>query len=254
MTEFTDTVLILRVGKFRETDLWVRFLSPSRGIFSAFAFGGSRSRRRFTGCLDLFNEVMFRIQVTRGGLYHALQEGTLMRGPDRLRRDWRRLGPAMNCLKFLEAFNVAPDGALAAHTLFSGVLALLEDEATPPADLPVLFRARLAFDQGYALPLSACARCGAAFAGNRHGVLLVREGVFHCQQCAERRVGADILTLRHETLDALAYVQEYPPSLWRDGALADLTPAGRRECARIVDAFLEHHVGLQWQNSRFVKV
>ncbi len=252
--EYTDTVLVLRVGKFRETDLWVRFLSPNRGVLSAFAFGGSRSRRRFTGCLDLFNEVMFRIKVTRGGLYHALQEGVLVRGPDRLRRDWRRLGPAMNCLKFLEAFGVAPDGAPAAHALFSGVLGLLEEDADPPADLPLLFRARLAFDQGYAMSVKACARCGAEPAGNGQALFLVREGLFYCRNCAERNREEAGIGVQQETLDALAYVQEYPPILWRSGALAILSPAGRRECARVVDAFVEHHVGLQWDNSRFVKV
>ncbi len=252
--EFTDTVLILRVGKFRETDLWVRFLSPSRGILSAFAFGGSRSRRRFTGCLDLFNEVSFRIKSTRGGLYHALQEGVLVRGPDRLRRDWRRLGPAMNCLKFLEAFGVAPDGASSAHTLFTGVLHLLEEDLDPPADLPVLFRTKLAFDQGYGIELTSCARCGSALRGDRRSVFLVREGVFWCPGCAERDRRETGIAVQHEILDALAYVQEYPPILWREGALASLSAAGRKECVRVVDAFIEHHVGLQWENSRFVKI
>ncbi len=253
--EFTDTVRILRVGKFRETDLWVRFLSPSRGILSAFAFGGSRSRRRFTGCLDLFNEVLFRIKVTRGGAFHALQEGTLLRGPDRLRRDWRRLGPAMNCLRFLEAFGAAPDGAASAYALFSGVLCFLEEDADPPADLPLLFRAKLVFEQGYAMPLKACARCGTPFSGGMRCLFLIREGVFHCPDCAGRTwTTQPCLSVQQETLDALAYVQEYPPTLWRDGALRDLSVSGRREYARVVNAFVEHHVGLHWENSRFVRI
>lgn len=53
--EWTDTALVLHVGRFREADLWVRLLAPGQGLVTAFAFGGSKSRRRFTGCLDVFN-------------------------------------------------------------------------------------------------------------------------------------------------------------------------------------------------------
>ena len=44
--QWTDEAVVLRIGKFRETDLWVRFLSREKGLVTAFAFGGSRSRRR----------------------------------------------------------------------------------------------------------------------------------------------------------------------------------------------------------------
>ena len=52
--EWSDTALVLGVGRFRESDLWLRMLTRRHGIVSAFAFGGSRSRKRFCGCLDLF--------------------------------------------------------------------------------------------------------------------------------------------------------------------------------------------------------
>lgn len=255
--EFTDRVLILRVGKFRETDLWVRFLSPRKGVLSAFAFGGSRSRRRFSGCLDVFNDVVFSIKTTRGGLYSALQEGTLMRAPRRLRTDWHRLGIAVNCAKFVEAFGVAPDAAEPAHGLLNEVLLLLEEETPPPANLPVLFRARLAFGQGYSVELASCAKCGKGLSGTSGSAFIVREGFFFCPDCASfhaRERGGFMLSVSNETLDALRHVQEYSPSFWREGRLASLSPLGQRECARVIDAFIEHHVGLHWDASRFVRI
>lgn len=176
--EFTDRVLILRVGRFRETDLWVRFLSPKRGILSAFAFGGSRSRRRFSGCLDVFNEVLFSIKTTRNGTYNALQEGVLTRAPRRLRSDWQRLGIAANCAKFVEAFGISPDGAEKTHALLTETLALLEEDEAPPGNLPALFRARVAFDQGYAVDPTRCARCAAPLGDSRDPGFHVREGGF----------------------------------------------------------------------------
>ncbi|CAK7033378.1 MAG: DNA repair protein RecO [Desulfovibrio sp.] len=252
--QFSDRVLILRVGRFRETDLWVRFLSPKRGIMSAFAFGGSRSRRRFTGCLDVFNEVLFSIKTTRNGLYNALQEGVLLRAPSRLRTDWQRLGIAANCGKFIEAFGIAPDGAEKTHAFMRDILELLEDETPPPVNLPALFRVRVAFDQGYAMNLAACAECSAPLKGFPSAGFLVREGTFHCEACARRAGPGKFLVVGHETLDALAHVQEYSPLRWREGVLPHLAAQGHRDCARVIEAFIEHHVGLRWNSSRFVRV
>ncbi|MCC8194111.1 MAG: recombination protein O N-terminal domain-containing protein, partial [Deltaproteobacteria bacterium] len=196
--EFTDRVLILRVGRFRETDLWVRFLSPKRGLMSAFAFGGSRSRRRFSGCLDLFNEVFFSVKTTRNGLYNALQEGVLVRAPRKLRDDWHRLGIAANCAKFVEAFGIAPDGAAKAHTALTEMLELLECDAPPLSNLPLLFRAKIAFDQGYALDVGRCSRCGAALPHFPHAGFSVREGGFFCAACMDGERSGKFLSVGHE--------------------------------------------------------
>ena len=251
--EFTDTVLILRVGRFRETDLWVRFLSPKRGLVSAFAFGGSRSRRRFTGCLDCFNEVFFSIKTTRNGAYNALQEGVLMRAPRVLRDDWRRLGVAVNCAKFVEAFGIAPDGAAQAHALLAETLEMLE-EIQPPANFPLLFRAKMAFDQGYAMDLARCSRCGVTLARTPEVGFQIREGGFYCASCREKERAGKFLPVSHETLDALAHVQDYSPLRWTGGVMASLSPRGQRDCALVVDAFIEHHVGLRWNNNRFIRI
>ncbi|MDE7065655.1 MAG: DNA repair protein RecO, partial [Desulfovibrionaceae bacterium] len=158
--EWTDTALVLRVGRFRETDLWLRLLSCHRGVFSAFAFGGSRSRRRFCGCLDLLNTVSCRVKSTRNGSYLALQEGVLIRGPRRLRSDWRRLGIAMNCARFLETLGVTREGASAAFALLEDVLELMEGESSPHPLFPLFFRLRLASEQGFAPTLDKCGICG----------------------------------------------------------------------------------------------
>lgn len=251
--EFNDRVLILRVGRFRETDLWVRFLSPKRGLISAFAFGGSRSKRRFSGCLDLFNEVLFSVKTTRNGMYNALQEGVLVRAPRALRDDWRRMGVAVNCSKFVEAFGIAPDGAAKAYALLTEMLELFEEEQ-PTANFPLLFRAKMAFDQGYAVDLVRCSQCGLPLAGSSRLGFHVREGSFFCASCLEKERGRNFLPVGHETLDALTHVQEYSPIRWTGGALSALSPRGQRDCAQVVDAFIEHHVGLRWHNNRFIRI
>ncbi|MDL2210922.1 DNA repair protein RecO, partial [Desulfovibrio sp. OttesenSCG-928-O18] len=77
---------------------------------------------------------------------------------------------------------------------------------------------------------------------------------FFCGNCARLEGAGKFLSVSHETLDALALVQEYSPLHWRGGMLASLAPAGHRDLARVVDAFIEHHVGLRWDSSRFIRV
>jgi len=210
--EFSEQVLIVHAGRFREADLWVRFLSPTRGLLTAFAFGGCRSRKRFCGCLDLFNRALLRVKSTRGGQYLSIQEGTLLRGPDRLRRDWPRFGAAVNCLKFLEALGCGPEGAAATHQLVEDVLELLEGGGPVPDMLPVLFRLRLAAEQGYAPRIDACATCGADLTHVSGASFLVQEGAAQCDACAP--LPGPRVRVEREALDVLRFVQENSPLLW----------------------------------------
>jgi DNA repair protein RecO (recombination protein O) len=279
--EFTERAIVLRLGGFREADLWLRLFSPGRGIFSAFAFGGSKSRRRFSGCLDLFNEALFHIKSSgqnfeRGG-YLTLQEGTLLRGPDRLRRDWRKLGVAINCSLFLESFcqDIGPDagpgmgrasdsendandspgrviwasGAARSHALFVQLLNTLESDNPVSPLLPIFFRARLAFEQGYALNPRGCSFCGQIWQTDSQATLLLGEHGLICQSCAARvGYGARRFKLDAPGLTALRHILEQPLHTWHDMPVPE---QGQKDCARAADAFLQFHTGLHWSHGRF---
>jgi len=248
--EFSERVLVLQVGKFKEADLWVRFLSPTRGLLSAFAFGGSRSRRRFVGCLDIFNEVSVRVSASSRTPYLALQEGVLIKGVSRLRHDWPRFGLAVNCVRFLQSFGVNSEGAEETLFLMREVLQLLEDQASVPRLLPLFFRLRLAFDQGYALESSRCSLCGAALSSSYEAAyLLLREGRIACRACAGNQSDYR-LPLGLEALSVLAQVRDLPPSEW---SAIEPSPLCAREFARAVDGFIEYHVGIAWDRGRFMR-
>lgn len=247
--EWTDTALVLHVGRFRETDMWLRLLSRRRGILSVFAFGGSRSRKRFCGCLDLLNTLSCRVKSTRNGSYLALEEGVLLRGPQRLRSDWTRLGPAMNCVRFLDALGVTRDGAADAFGLLEATLACLEEPCPPHALFPLFFRLRLASDQGFAPALDKCSRCGAK--NMERGSFLMDEGQMLCPSCTGKtsstRYAVDVPP---GCLDILRAVQREAPARWN----VALTPTQRRACATVIDGFVQYHLGIAWENGRFRRV
>ena len=247
--EFSEQVLVLHIGKFKETDMWVRFLSPSRGVLSAFAFGGSRSKKRFVGCLDVFNQVLFRVESSHRGAYLCLQEGVLMKGTNRLRSDWQRLGIANNCGKFLQAFGITAEGSLKAHSLFIEVLQVLEENDTIPQLLPIFFRLRLSFDQGYSIGLRTCTLCNCLLQeSSAH--FHVRDGHLLCSSCARIR-GERTVVLSNNALVALQCIGECSPQQW-----CSLHFAGtdKNDIARAIDSFIQFHVGLLWENGRFLRL
>lgn len=246
--EFSDNALVLQLGTFREANIWLRLLSPERGLFSAFAFGGSRSRRRFVGCLDVFNEIGVRVSGSSRNSYLSLREGVLLNGVTRLRSDWLRYGIAVNCARFLQSFGVGSDGAAESHFLMRQTLVLLEKAEEPPRLLPLFFRLRLAFDQGYALHASDCHACGAPFVGQK-AWLMLGEGRIVCQACSCRERGQR-LPLCAESMAALEAVRSRDPLSWQD---IGLSGAALREVARAADGFIQYHVGIAWDRGRFVK-
>ncbi|WP_243364527.1 DNA repair protein RecO [Fundidesulfovibrio terrae] len=248
--ESTEKALVLKVGRFREVDAWVRLFSPRKGIFNAFAFGGSVSRRRFLGCLDPFNLVAFKVRTDSAKGYTYLLEGSLIASHPRLRQDTERLGMAVNCVKFLEAAHLGPSGSDAAFSLLLETLAALEESEEPPRMMPLYFRARMAFDQGFALQLDACARCGVDLTASGDAQLLVEQGRLHCMDCRRWGHGASV-HLGREALLVLRAVSVLPPAGWAD---IPVTGQARMECGRALDLFVEYHLGLTWDHGSFRRI
>ena len=244
--EWTDSAIVLHVGHFRESDIWLRLLFRRRGICNVFAFGGSRSRRGFCGCLDVCNTVRCRVKQSRG--YLTLEEGVLQRGPQRLRTEWSRLGMAMNCARFLETIGVAQESAPAAHALYGHVLECLEADAAPPL-LPLFFRWRLAAEQGFAPTMDACAVCGTT---QGLSSFLMDEGHALCAACS-RDVGARryVARLSPAGFEALRAVQTELPAQWGQPAL-DM--GDKRGVAQAIDGFVQYHLGIAWEDGRFRRV
>ncbi len=242
--EFTDNGIVLRIGKFRETDLWVRLLTHKHGIITAFAFGGSRSRRRFSGCLDTYNYIAARVASSKNGQFLNLQESTLLEQFQTLRINFKRQGMAANCIRFVEALGVSPEDSEKIFLLTKSMLSLLNGIEAEIPMLPILFRLRIAAEQGYLLEPNVCAKCGKKLENN--SLFLVSEGYFTCAGC--KPLGAMGLRASRETLDILDNIQEYSPEYW---AFENVDMATFRELGRIIDAHILYHVGLEWNDGNF---
>jgi len=248
--ESTEKALVLKVGRFREVDAWVRLFSPRKGIFTAFAFGGSVSRRRFLGCLDPFNVVNFKVKHEAAKGYTYLLEGSLIAVHPRLRQDVERLGMAVNCIKFLEAAHLGASGSEHAFDLLMETLDALEQADEPSRLLPLFFRARMAFDQGFKPELSHCARCGVDVIEQGGAQLFVEQGKLHCGGCRQWGHGASV-RLSSPSLDVLQAVCVLSPRQWAELPVSN---QARMECGRALDLFVEYHLGLTWDHGSFRRI
>ncbi len=255
--EFTERALVLKVGRFREADIWTRLFFSGRGVVTAFAFGGSRSTRRFCGCLDPLVLATFRVGQGRRGAYNVLEEGTLLHAFPGLRSSPRKLGPVAHCLKFAEAVQIGQQGAGRAFDLLLETLETLEASEVGADILPLLFKARLTFEQGLKPGLDVCVRCGRPLSGHEgehaaerqaEGVCFsVERGGLVCTCCGP----AEGQPLWPETARLLEWIGASRPAQWPTLAL---DPEVRRQTGRVVDRFIAYHLGLRWENGMYRKV
>lgn len=258
--EFTEKALVLKVGRFRETDIWVRLFCAGRGQLTAFAFGGSRSTRRFCGCLDQLVLGNFRVGSNRRGTYKVLEEGTMLHAFPGLRSDPRKLGLVAHCLKFVEAVQIGPQGARLVFDLLLETLGVLEGREVGAELLPLLFKAKLTFEQGLKPDLTLCVRCGRLawdHAGADHasaecpgGQALgfsVERGGLVCAACGDFQ--AEPLSVG--AARTLEWISASRPADW---PRLKLEPGMRRQLDRLVDRFVAYHLGLCWDNGMYRKI
>ncbi len=249
-----DKAIILKIGKFREYDAWVRILTRQSGICTVFAFGASKSKRRFAGCLDTLNIIYASYEKARKKDLLQLKEATLD-SAFLLRKDWRLLGIATNCLRFIEAIDISIETSEMSFDFikdFFDSLTIYQEKGNNPTALLSLFRFKLASIQGYAPQMHYCVRCdGQLDAGNN--IFSVQEGGVLCKSCADNSFATASMhiVIAQETLEFLRLVQTEDIHIWLEKTMSYRTIS---EYGKIIDAFVQYHLGLEWQFSRFVHV
>ena len=249
----TEKALVLKVGRFREADVWVRMLTPTRGVFNAFAFGGSRSRRRFVGCLDPLSHVLFTIGTNRTGTYTVLNEGSLLHNFPTIRKESSRMGLAVNCMKFIEAVEVEPSDGGAAYTLLLETLTMLEEGGGSADFVPWFFRAKYAFVMGYDPDFLVCGSCGKAVGSEKGYQFGVERGQVVCPTCLSGGKPLEGLArpISAGALRAMDWIQHSTPADW---ATVSMDMDIRRQCSQLVELFVAFHLGLSWDNGMYKKV
>lgn len=171
-----DEAFVLRVSPYGESDAVVRLLTRTRGVLSAL---GRRARRRMV--LEPFHTLRVTLAHGNGELL-SLRAAEVAKARVGLLSRADALAAAGTCVRW--ARSLCPE-----HTPEPGVFAGLErvldalDEGAPPAPLEAAFGLVLLEAVGFALELSACARCGRPRPSGKAALLSGRQGGVVCATC-----------------------------------------------------------------------
>jgi DNA repair protein RecO (recombination protein O) len=241
--------LLLRAVDFGESDLIVRLLTPETGRLTAIAKGARRSRRRFPGSLDLFNQLRVQVERSRRRGMARLEHAVLLSPFLALRADPRRFALACYLAELLD--RLAPeDGAPGdARRLFAFALGALQvlERARPQPELRLLLELRVLDALGLRPELGRCVRCGKPLPAEGRVGFHVPDGGVVCGSCLPRSEGA--LPLHLGTLRALQQGLRF--DLERIDRIA-LGPAARSEARALLERFHRFHVGVELKSERFL--
>ena len=244
--EFTEEALVLKLGQFKEADCWVRFFSPSHGVLTGFAFGGLKSRKRFSGCLDPLNRVLFTVTSDRFGRYLTLSEGSLINRFPGLHLNLSRWGMAVNCIKFLEASHIGAENAFEIFRFTCKTLHLLDSQQSVPPFLPLLYRAGLTREYGYVPSLSRCSTCQRGITAEDEVSFVPSQGEVRCGRCI--RPGNRGERLSSELAFFLGRIFAAEPEDWPELSFPE---NATQQIMRLLDRYVQAHIGLVWLHGRF---
>ncbi len=243
----TEQVILLKTGNFREYDVWIRYLSATQGVSTAFAFGGRKSHKRFFGCLDSIHLVLASFEENRNKTYIVATETSLIHGFSPLKQQRHLLGVAMYCIRFVEKIHTGFLGAEECYTLLKETLFALEENPSQWQDFPFYFRLLYTFEQGYAVDFTSCSNCSAT--GERKLFFISNAGSLFCEKCLnsyKEKNPYERITyflINREQLENLVWICTHRPLDWKDLHIAY---DKKQELMRIIDAYSQAHLDLSY--------
>lgn len=244
--EFSEKVIILKIGQFKEADCWVRFFSPSKGQLTAFAFGGLKSKRRFCGCLEVLNYILVHVTSAKKKSYLCLKESILLERFSALQQNPLRMGMAINCVKFLEAAHIGFEDASQAFDLLHSTLKVLLGPQPLPDIFPLLFRAKLTCEYGYNPDFIHCSHCSRKVEAEQRFYFFPQSGSCLCLTCSMEKAFANIVS--GQTLLFLHKLMQATPADWQ---MQNIPEDIRGQCCAVLDNLVQYHMGLIWKGNRF---
>jgi DNA repair protein RecO (recombination protein O) len=199
-----DRALVLRVSSYGEADAIVSLLTQRNGVVSAIAKRARAGGRRRV-VLEPFHTLAVELAAGNGELW-SLRSSTIERARIALLDDGARLevaGEAMRWIRVLSPARTPEPEVFAAAIVLLDRLAELGSNGGSPEGSLAAFGLELLDALGYALELSACARCARPRPTGRAAYLLGRAGGVLCETCRRGVTGSAPL-LDGVLLDRLA--------------------------------------------------
>lgn len=239
--------IVLHTWDFAEHDRIVSLYSRDFGRIQGIAKNAKRSRKRFGGALEPFSHVNSFLTIKENQGLVRLERCDILRVFPELALDMQKLLFG-SC--FLElVYRLCPERQQSPE-VFSLLLSFITRlaEQTCRQDVVQLYVLRFFGLLGYQPQFSACVRCKKVFSIDRPYLFSVSGGGIVCPACRGRQ--ADGVPLSAGTIRVFQQAQHMDiEKLDR----IHLSPEARAEGTRILEGFLEYHIGTKIRSLRVIE-
>ncbi|WP_179953142.1 DNA repair protein RecO [Desulfobotulus mexicanus] len=244
-----ESAIVMRRVEYGDFDVILTLFSRSKGKFSAIAKNARKSRRRFSGRLELFSVLHPDCSQPKSGGMPVLQEVQLMEPFENLRTDFIRMGYAaywceILCL-WLEEGAAQPE----VYDLLESMLRELHLGKGKPEVLSLLYQLRFLTLSGLAPGLDVCGGCEAPMFDVRAGRIRFDYGRSRilCGTCSPL---ARIFSMAPGTVKTLCWLQERKDQ-----------GAGRMQFSReaaleglfFLESFISFHMGRDFRSLKYLQ-
>lgn len=248
MHHLSTSGILLRRTEYGDYDLIVTLLTLAYGKVSMIAKYARKSRKRFSGTLELFSEIGLVGALPKKGGLPIIQEAWLKDPFPNIRSNLQKTAYASYWSELLLAWLEAGRAQRQIYHLLRHCLESL-DKGQSPAVASIVFQLYFLRISGLSPNFTECSRCRTALEamkGEKFGFDLATGGLI-CQGCLSGE------TLRHPlsrgTIKQLVWMQARP---LRQVARLKFSEPATREGLFFLEAFVPYHLGREPKSLKFL--
>jgi len=250
MANLSASAIVLRVFNHDEYDKIITLFTSTKGVVSVIAKGAKKSKKRFSGVLELFSllEVVWSYGQKKG--LPVLQEASVIHSFEAIRGNIVKMAYASYWAELVYVWMEKGQDHISVFELLRSSLDLLNKNVVPDDLLSIRFQIIFMAEMGFLPRLDKCLVCNipldkfptefAEFSLPRGGLL--------CQKCWGARPGG--LTLSIGTIKQLQWILRNPTN---KALRLRLSSSAVKESFRFLEAFISYYLGKNLKSLKFIK-
>jgi len=251
MRRFTTTAILMRRIAFGDYDLVLTFFSIDRGKISLIAKSAQKSKKRFSGILELFSELELVVTLPKGKGLPVLQEAVLLRPFADIRKSIVKTAYASYWTELVNIWMEEGQPQKGLYGLLTEALHQLNAGGMPEADASVLFQIRFIALVGLLPNLSECSTCGSVLDQIQQGRINfdLAKGGLVCKKCCPNPDGRAI-GLNRGTIKNLIWMSK---GNLEKARRVRLSAQAVGEGLKLMEHFVPYHLGKNLKSLSFLK-
>ncbi|TWI74379.1 DNA replication and repair protein RecO [Desulfobotulus alkaliphilus] len=243
------SAIVMRHVEYGDYDVILTLFSRSKGKISVIAKNARKSRRRFSGRLELFSVLHPDCSQPKAGGIPVLREVDLLEPFENLRSDFIRMGYAAYWCEILCFWLEEGAAQPEVYDLLETMLRELHIGKVRPEILSLLLQLRFLTLAGLAPGLDTCGGCGAALVEVRAGRIRFDYGRSHilCGTCSPL---AKVSAMAPGTVKTLCWLQRRK---YQGAGRMQFSGDAAREGLFFLESFLSFHMGRDFRSLKFLR-